>query len=118
MKARIELFEGVRDAERKAHKLHTAAHPGEHGPVKEAHLPVVELKGDKAKIVVPHEMTDRHFIQYVWAKDETNRMLGAAALGHGEAPELRVVVPEGTKAVTAYQCCNVHGVWAADSVAV
>lgn len=96
----------------------TASAPGEFGGKEGKHVPKIEVSDSKATIVVNHGMEEAHWIQYIWAKNESGTMIGAVKLAHTDTPSLTIDVPAGTKAITAYESCNLHGVWASDSTPV
>lgn len=112
MKETLDLMREIHTLENNMRHLHTHSSPGEFRQIKEAHLPTIEVKHGKAKIIVPHEMQESHWIQYIWAKDEHGTALSAVKLTASDPPRLAFDVSPGTTAITAYACCNQHGIWA------
>jgi superoxide reductase len=98
--------------------VHTAAAPGEFAGKEGKHVPKIEVKDSKATVTVGHGMEEAHWIQYIWAKDEGGSMIGAVKLAHTDTPTLTLDVPAGVKSVTAFESCNLHGVWKADPAPV
>lgn len=96
----------------------TASAPGEFAGKEGKHVPKLELKDGKATITVGHGMEEAHWIQYIWAKNEAGKVLGSVKLAHTDTPTLTLVVPAGTKTITALEACNLHGVWASDAMPV
>jgi desulfoferrodoxin (superoxide reductase-like protein) len=88
------------------------------------HTPVVQITSENlSHITIPHEMnpTKPHWIQYLWALDETanndNRILGVKAFEARQDPiaTLTVKVSPGST-VRAFAFCNTpHGLWASDA---
>ena len=67
-------------------------------------------------VTVPHSMDAEHFIELIWAKDQDGRVVAAKQLAPGDAPSLTFTAPAGTTSVTAFESCNLHGVWASGTV--
>lgn len=79
----------------------------------EKHVPVIERKGDVVTVrvgSVAHPMQDAHYIQWI-ALAQGNRVQ-RVRLNPGEAPEA-VFALCGDEPVTAYEYCNLHGLWKA-----
>ena len=89
----------------------------------EKHLPKIsaeDIKGIDLKTVaqvtvsVPHVMDPEktHFIQYVWLRDQKNRVIAVKAFkpNSPSPPTLTANVPKGTTVVPLL-FCNLHGVW-------
>jgi desulfoferrodoxin (superoxide reductase-like protein) len=60
----------------------------------------------KAKVMVPQPMNDEHFIEYIWAKDQNNVIIGAVKLMHGDLAQLDFIIPIGVTSVTGFEACN------------
>jgi len=84
-----------------------------------------------AAVSVPHGMAAEHWIDLVWARDQDGKLLaakqfprpGAGGTGNGgstggEAPSVTFALPLGTRTVTGFGSCNLHGTWASEPVAV
>ncbi len=81
----------------------------------EKHVPAVEVSGNTVKVKVgevDHPMLPEHFIQFVIL--ETNKGYMKKDLKPGEAPVAEFVLADGEKALTAYEYCNLHGLWKKD----
>lgn len=50
-------------------------------------------------------------LQFIWVQDESGAVLGASKLTSEDVAVLHVELPEGTKEITAFECCNIHGLW-------
>jgi superoxide reductase len=82
----------------------------------EKHVPVIEKNGTTVTVKVgsvPHPMLEEHFIQWIVINqgDLTQRKV----LKPGEAPEATFTVPDAGAKVTAYEYCNLHGLWTAEA---
>ncbi|MCR5786005.1 MAG: desulfoferrodoxin Dfx [Eubacterium sp.] len=81
----------------------------------EKHVPVVSVNGNEYTVCVgevEHPMLEEHYIQFVIL--ETDKGYAKKDLEPGEKPEVKFVLPEGEKAVAAYEFCNLHGLWKKD----
>ena len=80
----------------------------------EKHVPVVTREGDTVRVAVgevAHPMTAEHLIQFVAVV--TDDRIEVAKLDADDAPEATFAVAAGV-AGTAYEYCNLHGLWKAD----
>lgn len=78
----------------------------------EKHVPVVEINGSTVTVCVgevEHPMLEEHYIQFIIL--ETSNGYYKADLKPGDKPVATFVLPEGVKAVAAYELCNLHGFW-------
>jgi superoxide reductase len=78
----------------------------------EKHVPVVEVEGNKVTVKigsVTHPMTEEHYIQWIYL--ETKEGVQAKCLQPGEEPKAVFMLNEGNEAVSAYEYCNLHGLW-------
>jgi hypothetical protein len=58
-------------------------------------------------------------IEYIWARDDaTGKILAVAKYTAADTPELKFKVPPGTKSITSFESCNLHGVWKSEPAAV
>jgi desulfoferrodoxin (superoxide reductase-like protein) len=98
--------------------IYTAASPGEFSAAK--HVPLVAVAADgTCQVSVPHGMAADHFIQYLWAKDSASGVVVAGVqLMPENNPELTFAVPAGVGSITAFEACNLHGVWASEPTAL
>ncbi|MDR0886487.1 MAG: desulfoferrodoxin [Clostridiales Family XIII bacterium] len=81
----------------------------------EKHVPVIERDGVNVTIKVgsvPHPMLEEHYIQWIICMQggKTERVV----LKPGEEPVATFVVDDPTAPITAYEFCNLHGLWAAE----
>ncbi|MDR3071890.1 MAG: desulfoferrodoxin [Clostridiales Family XIII bacterium] len=81
----------------------------------EKHVPVIEKNGDTVTVKVgsvEHPMLEEHFIQ--WIAITSDGITQRKPLNPGEKPEATFKVV-GNSTVTAYEYCNLHGLWAAEA---
>lgn len=86
--------------------------PGTSDGALEKHVPAVSVEGQTVTVKVgevEHPMLEAHYIQ--WVALETAAGVQIKNLNPGEKPEAVFVLPEGEKAVAAYEYCNLHGLW-------
>ena len=86
--------------------------PGTSDGALEKHVPAVSVEGQTVTVKVgdvEHPMLEAHYIQ--WVSLETATGVQIKNLNPGEKPEAVFVLPEGEKAVAAYEYCNLHGLW-------
>ena len=86
--------------------------PGTSDGAVEKHVPAVSVEGQKVVVKVgeaEHPMLEAHYIQ--WIALETESGVQINNLKPGEKPEAVFLLPEGEKAVAAYEYCNLHGLW-------
>lgn len=79
----------------------------------EKHVPVIERDGNTVTVKVgsvAHPMLDEHYIQWI-ALEHCNTMQ-RVKLSPGDAPEVTFTVCCDDP-VTAYEYCNLHGLWKA-----
>lgn len=88
--------------------------PGTVDAAFEKHVPVVEANGNVVTVkvgAVEHPMLPEHSIQ--WIALETNQGSQIKYLKPGEKPVTQFVLAEGETVVSAYEYCNLHGLWKA-----
>ena len=88
--------------------------PGTVDAAQEKHVPGVEIKGSTVHVkvgAVTHPMLEEHFIQ--WIALETNQGSQIKYLQPGQQPEAVFALAEGEQVVSAYEYCNLHGLWKA-----
>jgi superoxide reductase len=81
----------------------------------EKHVPVVTIEGSKVTVVVgevEHPMLEEHYIE--WIILETKNGFQKVNLAPGMTPKAEFVLADGDEAVTAYEYCNLHGLWATE----
>ncbi len=82
----------------------------------EKHVPVIRAEGGTVTVTVgsvEHPMLPAHFIQ--WIILETSAGFHRKDLLPGEKPEAEFILSSDEKAVAAYELCNLHGLWKAES---
>ena len=82
----------------------------------EKHVPVIEAKGGKVTVRVgsaPHPMVAEHYIQWIYLQTKNGGQFHFFA--PGDAPEATFALAEEDAPVTAYEYCNLHGLWKADA---
>mmetsp|Transcript_45815 Transcript_45815/g.92458 ORF Transcript_45815/g.92458 Transcript_45815/m.92458 type:complete len:227 (+) Transcript_45815:646-1326(+) len=105
----------------------TQSAPGPWEGKQPTHVPVLVVDEAQNRGLVrigaePHEMVPgpeppEHYIGYIWVKDQTGAVVGAGKFepGQGTLPEIFFEIPEGTTELTAYEACNIHGVWVSET---
>lgn len=79
----------------------------------EKHVPVVTVEGAKVTVMVgevEHPMLEEHYI--TWIILETKKGFQKVSLTPGTEPKAEFVLADGDEALTAYEYCNLHGLWA------
>ena len=97
-----------------ASPLYSAAAPGDFAAAK--HVPSVAVADGKVTVTVAHGMAPEHFIEFIWAKDQAGAVVAAVQLTAADAPALTFDLPAGCTSVTAFESCNLHGVWTSEPV--
>lgn len=78
----------------------------------EKHVPVVEIEGNKVTVTigsVAHPMIEEHYIQWIYL--ETKEGVQTKCLQPGEEPKAVFALNEGDEVISAYEYCNLHGLW-------
>lgn len=81
----------------------------------EKHVPVIEVNGNAVKVTVGstiHPMGDDHHIS--WIVLYTEYGCQRKYLDPNGKPIATFELADGDKAVSAYEYCNLHGLWKAD----
>ena len=89
--------------------------PGTSDGAKEKHVPVVTVDGDKVIVevgAVEHPMVEEHYIQ--WIAIETTKGCQRRTLDYTDKPRAEFKLADGETFVSAYEYCNLHGLWKAD----
>lgn len=82
---------------------------------KEKHVPVITVENNLVTVnvgSVDHPMLDEHYIQWIYLL--TNEGGHRKSLSPGMAPTVVFALTEGETPCTAYEYCNIHGLWVAD----
>lgn len=58
-----------------------------------------------------------HYVSTIWIKDDQGRVIFMKSYEPSDAspPFVAIRIPDGVKSLTAYEHCNLHGVWASAS---
>ena len=89
--------------------------PGSVDASQEKHVPVIAIEGNQVTVkvgAVAHPMTEEHSIQWIYL--HTSQGGQRRCLAPGMEPKAVFALAEGEKAVSAYEYCNLHGLWKAD----
>ena len=81
---------------------------------KEKHVPVFTKKGENLEVrvgEVDHPMLEEHYIQFIEVISEDEKYVKRKYLNPGEEPALELKCLNNTKAITAKELCNLHGLW-------
>ena len=81
--------------------------------IREKHLPVVSIKGNKINVKVgdvEHPSEPEHFIQWIEIFDN-DISLGKTYLSPFAKPEISFVVKEKPENLKVRVFCNLHGTW-------
>ena len=82
---------------------------------KEKHVPVIERDGQKISVAVgsvAHPMTEEHYIQFIAIEQASKVQI--VTLSSSDEPTAKFVVCDPDAPVTAYEFCNLHGLWSAE----
>lgn len=82
----------------------------------EKHVPVIAVTGNKVMVSVgsvSHPMLEEHFITGISIETKLGGQF--RKLLPGEAPKAEFLLAEGDELIAAYEYCNLHGLWKAES---
>lgn len=82
----------------------------------EKHVPVITIDGSKVTVEVgsaAHPMLEAHYIQ--WIALETKQGMQRKPLVPDTEPKAVFALAEGDAVISAYEYCNLHGLWKADA---
>ena len=82
----------------------------------EKHVPVIAIDGRNVTVKVgsvEHPMLDVHYI--MWIMLETTQGYQKKNLSPGEKPVAYFALAEGEAVLAAYEYCNLHGLWKAET---
>ena len=88
--------------------------PGTSDGAAEKHVPVITQKGNHILVEigsVEHPMVEEHFIE--WIVIETKMGSQKIKLSPADKPRAEFYLCEGDELVSAYEYCNIHGLWMA-----
>lgn len=80
----------------------------------EKHVPVITISGDEVKVVVgsvEHPSLPAHYIEFILLETSTGIHTRWLKLGDKPAADFKLV--EGEKVLSAFEYCNLHGLWMA-----
>lgn len=81
----------------------------------EKHVPVVNISGNTVEVSVgsvAHPMLEEHYITGIYIETKSGGQF--AALKPGEEPKAVFLLKDGDKFISAYEYCNLHGLWKAE----
>lgn len=81
----------------------------------EKHVPVISVNGNEVTVKigsVEHPMTEEHYIQWVYI--QTEKGVQGKKLEPTDKPIVTFALTEDDKLVSAYEYCNLHGLWKKD----
>jgi superoxide reductase len=90
--------------------------PGEWGSKIAGHYPIAIANENTISVVVPHPMTEDHWIAGIYLKDATGHLVGFQELTPSDLAQASFDVADGSAEYTAYAFCNLHEVWSAPLV--
>jgi superoxide reductase len=88
--------------------------PGTTDGAREKHVPVIRQEGNTVYVhigSVDHPMIPEHYIE--WIALQTKYGNQRKPLAPGQVPEACFSLCEGDEVVSAYEYCNLHGLWKA-----
>jgi desulfoferrodoxin (superoxide reductase-like protein) len=77
--------------------------------------------GAEADAAAPPPLgTPEHYVTTIYVKTDAGVVAGLVEFSSSDAspPSVTFVLPAGVKSVTAYENCNIHGLWASTALAV
>lgn len=92
----------------------TALKPNTVDAAQEKHVPVITVEGSTVTVKigsVEHPMTEEHSIQWIYLETEKGGM--RTCLKPGDKPQAVFELSAGDKVISAYEYCNLHGLWKA-----
>ena len=82
----------------------------------EKHVPVIEVSGDTVNVKVgsvEHPNLDAHYIEWIVLQTESGIQM--KWLKPGMVPTATFKLTGWERVISAYECCNLHGLWKADA---
>ena len=82
----------------------------------EKHVPVITVGGEKVAVKVgsvEHPSLPAHYIEFILL--ETNFGIHTKWLKPGDVPSATFKLVEGERLISAYEYCNLHGLWKAEA---
>lgn len=81
------------------------------------HIPTVTIDANKGKATLQkHPMTADHHITDIWVYDDQGRNVTCVKLNSSDTAELSFPIPSDVKSLIVYEHCNLHGVWATETI--
>jgi desulfoferrodoxin (superoxide reductase-like protein) len=77
--------------------------------------------GGKYHVMIPSDVPSKiHFIGHIYVFDQNDEIIANRNLDPTDPSPatLTFSIPPGTKSITAYQFCNIHGLWKGEKTAV
>uniref|UniRef100_A0A7S1UHS7 Desulfoferrodoxin ferrous iron-binding domain-containing protein n=1 Tax=Phaeomonas parva TaxID=124430 RepID=A0A7S1UHS7_9STRA len=101
----------------------TPAEPGQWAGKEGKHTPQLTIADGKASVIVPHGMSDDHYIEFVYLKNAAGEIVAANMFEVGSLKDVKqgnltMDSVEDQTELTPFAYCNDHGLWKGDTVAV
>lgn len=80
----------------------------------EKHVPVITVSGNKVSVdigSVEHPMTDEHHIEWVYLETKSGGQ--RKSYFPGNKPHVEFVLTDDDEVISAFEYCNLHGLWMA-----
>ena len=94
----------------------TPNEPGEWGEKIAGHFPIVYRKPGGVMVSVAHPMDPEHYIEGIYLKDGSGRVLGVQELTPDQMPSAFFELANVPADLEAFAVCNLHQVWSASLV--
>lgn len=81
----------------------------------EKHVPDISVNGNLVEVrigSVPHPMIEQHYIEWVYIHTEKGGQ--RKTLKPNDEPVVTFALTDDDKLISAYEYCNLHGLWKAD----
>ncbi len=114
---------------------YSSQRPGPFAGKERSHVPKLTIQADGVAVIVVNHVMDpgasiadagkdaatdasvpAHYVTTIWAKDDKGRVVFMKQLRPTDAapPFVAFKIPPGTMSLTAFEHCNLHGVWRSD----
>ncbi|MEE2644691.1 MAG: desulfoferrodoxin family protein [Myxococcota bacterium] len=91
----------------------TADEPSVWGEKIADHYPVALLAGSSLNVTVHHPMTDEHYIEAIYLRDEAGHFIDYRELSPGDKPTATFELLSAEEEYLVYAVCNLHELWVA-----
>jgi len=104
-------------AQWEAKGLLTAEAPGKWSGKIAGHYPIANVVGNTVSVVTPHGMSGEHFIEAIYIKDASGKLLGLTKFTPEDSAALASFqLADASIDFKVYSVCNLHDVWEANPV--